>query len=59
MKKINNILLILCMNLIINNFDKCIIVFMKIIDSIGYKYNLCVIDIIDFLNTIYYMLGYK
>ena len=45
--------------LVLFNMDKVLIGTMKVIDSIGYKYNICTVDAIEGLTDIYYMLGYK
>lgn len=58
MKK--NLLLIgLYVMLILFNMDKVLIGTMKVIDCIGYKYNICTVEEIEFLTDIYYQLGYK
>ena len=45
--------------LILFNMDKVLIGTMKVIDHIGYKYNICTVYAIEELTDIYYMLGYK
>ena len=45
--------------LILFNMDKVLIGTMKVIDHIGYKYNICTVEEIEFLTDIYYQLGYK
>ena len=58
MKK--NLLLIgLYIILVLFNIDKVLIGTMKVIDSVGYKYNICTVEEIEFLTDIYYQLGYK
>ena len=57
MKK--TILIGLYVMLILFNMDKVLIGTMKVIDHIGYKYNICTVDVIEGLTDIYYMLGYK
>ena len=58
MKK--NLLLIgLYIMIVLFNMDKVLIGTMKVIDSIGYKYNICTVEEIEFLTDIYYQLGYK
>lgn len=45
--------------LILFNIDKVLIGTTKVIDHIGYKCNICTVDVIEGLTDVYYMLGYK
>ena len=58
MKK-TTLLIGLYVMLILFNMDKVLIGTMKVIDNIGYKYNICTVYAIEELTDIYYMLGYK